>query len=57
ERERHVVVLYYSEGLYLKEIGEVLGVTESRVSQLHSRAIHRLNRAFVATPISGGTKE
>ena len=34
ERERQVVVLYFSEGLYLKEIGETLGVTESRVSQI-----------------------
>ncbi len=34
DRERQVVVLYFSEGLYLKEIGETLGVTESRVSQI-----------------------
>lgn len=34
ERERQVVVLYFSEGLYLKEIGETLGVTESRISQI-----------------------
>jgi len=34
ERERQVVVLYFSEGLFLKEIGEVLGVTESRISQI-----------------------
>ncbi|MFH0944934.1 MAG: sigma-70 family RNA polymerase sigma factor [Planctomycetota bacterium] len=33
-RERQVVVLYFSEGLYLKEIGEVLGVTESRICQI-----------------------
>lgn len=42
ERERMVVTLYYYEGLTLKEIGKVLGVTESRVSQLHTRAIVRL---------------
>lgn len=42
ERERIVVGLYYYEGLTLKEIGEVLGVTESRVSQLHTKAILRL---------------
>jgi RNA polymerase sigma factor, FliA/WhiG family len=42
ERERLVVTLYYYEGLTLKEIGQVLGVTESRVSQLHTRAILRL---------------
>lgn len=42
EREKIVVALYYYEGLTLKEIGEVLGVTESRVSQLHTKAIFRL---------------
>ncbi|MDO4637068.1 MAG: RNA polymerase sigma factor FliA [Lautropia sp.] len=42
ERERLVMSLYYTEELTLKEIGEVLGVTESRVSQLHSQAIARL---------------
>lgn len=42
ERERLVVALYYYEGLTLKEIGQVLGVTESRVSQMHSKAILRL---------------
>lgn len=42
ETDRHVVVLYYHEQLYLKEIGEVLGVTESRVSQILTRATERL---------------
>lgn len=42
ERERTVVVLYYYEGLTLKEIGQVLGVTESRVSQLHTKSVLRL---------------
>ncbi len=42
EKERIVVTLYYHEELNLKEIGEVLGLTESRVSQLHSQAIVRL---------------
>jgi len=46
EAEKQVVVLYYSEGLLLREIGEVLGVTESRVSQIHSRALFRLNKAL-----------
>ena len=42
EREKLVVALYYSENLTLREIGEVLGVTESRVSQLHTKAVLRL---------------
>lgn len=42
EREKIVIGLYYYEGLTLREIGEVLGVTESRVSQLHTKAILRL---------------
>jgi RNA polymerase sigma factor for flagellar operon FliA len=42
EREKLVMSLYYEEGLNLKEVGAVLGVTESRVSQLHSQAVARL---------------
>jgi RNA polymerase sigma factor for flagellar operon FliA len=42
EREKLVVALYYYENLTLREIGEVLGVTESRVSQLHTKAMLRL---------------
>jgi RNA polymerase sigma factor FliA len=42
EREKLVITLYYYEELTLREIGEVLGVTESRVSQLHTKAILRL---------------
>ncbi|MBE0416737.1 MAG: RNA polymerase sigma factor WhiG [Coriobacteriia bacterium] len=42
ERERIVITLYYYEGLTLKEIGKVLGVTESRVSQLHTKAVLRM---------------
>lgn len=42
ETERHVVVLYYHEQLYLKEVGRILGVTESRVSQILTRATERL---------------
>jgi RNA polymerase sigma factor for flagellar operon FliA len=42
EREKLVVALYYYENLTLREIGEVLGVTESRVSQLHTQAVLRL---------------
>jgi RNA polymerase sigma factor for flagellar operon FliA len=42
ERERTLLSLYYYEGLTLKEISPVLGVTESRVSQLHGRALSLL---------------
>ena len=42
DTDRHVVVLYYHEQLYLKEIGKILGVTESRVSQILTRATERL---------------
>jgi RNA polymerase sigma factor for flagellar operon FliA len=48
EREKLVVTLYYYEELTLREIGEVLGVTESRVSQLHTKAILRLRSRFSA---------
>ena len=40
-----VLALYYQEGCTLRQIGAVLGVGESRVSQLHSEAIHRLRAA------------
>jgi len=42
EKEKKILVLYYYEDLTLKEIGQVLEVTESRVSQLHTKAILRL---------------
>ncbi len=42
EREALVLSLYYDEELNLKEIGEVLGVSESRISQIHSQAVVRL---------------
>lgn len=42
EREAMVLSLYYTEELHLKEIGEVLGVTESRVCQIHRQALSRL---------------
>jgi len=42
EKEKKVLVLYYYEDLTLKEIGKVLEVTESRISQLHTKAIMRL---------------
>jgi RNA polymerase sigma factor for flagellar operon FliA len=42
DKEKKVLILYYYEDLTLKEIGEVLQVTESRISQLHTKAIMRL---------------
>jgi RNA polymerase sigma factor for flagellar operon FliA len=42
EREKLVIALYYYENLTLREIGEVLDVTESRISQLHTKAVLRL---------------
>lgn len=53
EQERSVITLYYAEGLLLREISDILGVTESRVSQIHSRAIYRLNRALNAPQDAG----
>ncbi len=48
ERDQIVLALYYWERLTLAEIGRVLGVTESRVSQLHSRATASLGTALAA---------
>lgn len=42
EKERTVIALYYHEGITMKEVGAVLGLTESRVSQLHAQALLRL---------------
>ena len=50
EREKIVITLYYYEELTLREIGEVLGVTESRVSQLHTKAILRLKARLSGAP-------
>jgi RNA polymerase sigma factor for flagellar operon FliA len=46
ERDRLVITLYYYEELTLREISEILGVTESRVCQLHARAITRLRASL-----------
>ena len=46
DKEKKVVLLYYYEELTLKEIGMILGVSESRVSQLNSRAISNLRAAM-----------
>ncbi len=47
ERERMVVVLYYYEGMTLAQIGRTLGVTESRISQMHTAAMSRLRTRLV----------
>lgn len=46
EKDKTVITLYYYEGLTLKQIGNVLNVSESRVCQLHSRAIMNLKKAL-----------
>jgi RNA polymerase sigma factor FliA len=48
ERERLVITLYYYEGLTLAEIGNVLGVTESRVCQMHTKAVLELRNKMKA---------
>ena len=47
EREKLMMALYYEQDLNLREIGEVMGVTESRVCQLHSQAVARLRSQIV----------
>lgn len=60
ERERKVMELYYHEGLNMKEVGAILGVTESRVCQLHSQAASRLRVALLsllhAAPVSAAAR-
>jgi RNA polymerase sigma factor FliA len=56
EREKLVVTLYYYEELTLREIGEVLGVTESRVSQLHTKAILRLKARLLGAQARAGVE-
>ncbi len=48
ERERLVMTLYYHEELTMKEIGDVLGVNESRVSQIHTKAVRTLRSRLTA---------
>ena len=49
EREKIVVTLYYFEGLTLAEIGEILSLTESRVCQIHTKAVGQLRLQLVET--------
>jgi RNA polymerase sigma factor for flagellar operon FliA len=48
DRERTVLSLYYYEGLTLAEIGQILGVTESRVCQIHTKAVLQLRSKITA---------
>lgn len=48
EREQAVLVLYYDDGLTLAEIGDALGVTESRISQIHTKAVLQLRSRLAA---------
>lgn len=53
-----MMALYYEQDLNLREIGEVMGVTESRVCQLHSQAVARLRaRIFGESGIKSGIKK
>jgi len=49
-RERHIVHMYYFGEATMKQIGEAIGVNESRVSQLHARAMQRLRKLLAAEP-------
>ena len=51
EREKLVISLYYDEGLTLAEIGQVLGVTESRVSQIHTKSVLHLRSRLSAAGV------
>jgi RNA polymerase sigma factor for flagellar operon FliA len=53
EREKVVLTLYYFEGMTLAEIGEILGVTESRVCQIHTKAVGQLRTHLAENDTSG----
>ena len=55
EREKLMMALYYEQDLNLREIGEVMGVTESRVCQLHSQAVARLRTVLTGTAKPAGS--
>lgn len=46
EREQQVLMLYYQQELTMREVGELMGVGESRVSQIHSMAVKHLRAAM-----------
>jgi len=50
ERERQIIVMYYYEDLYMAEMADVLDISESRVSQLHTRALYNLTRLLECEP-------
>jgi RNA polymerase sigma factor for flagellar operon FliA len=52
EREQAILVLYYDDGLTLAEIGEALGVTESRISQIHAKAVLQLRSRLAASGVA-----
>ena len=49
ERQQQIIVMYYYEELYLSEMAEILGVSEGRVSQLHTKALYNLTRLLEGT--------
>jgi RNA polymerase sigma factor for flagellar operon FliA len=56
EREKTVLTLYYYEGLTLAEIGDILGVTESRVCQIHTKAVLQLRAKLADRPEGTGPR-
>ena len=55
EREQAILILYYEDGLTLSEIGDALGVTESRVSQIHTKAVLQLRSRLAAAGMGSDT--
>lgn len=54
EREQIVLILYYSEGLTLSDVGRILGVTESRVCQIHTKAVLGLRSMLESSYLEPG---
>ena len=55
ERERMILALYYHENMTLKEIGEIISISESRVCQLHAQAIMKLRKLLISNDLRIGT--